>query len=89
MAPPEVTGRGPHKRGAQSVPEPYYARGPPDAYTIVEFCRQHRISRAQYYVLRNKGLAPDETRLLGRVIITKESAARWRRKHTAPSRPAA
>jgi hypothetical protein len=53
-----------------------------DADSIAGFCRRHSISRSQYYVLRDAGLGPDETRLLGRVLITKESAARWRRKHT-------
>jgi hypothetical protein len=71
------------------APPEVLAHGPPDAYTILEFCKAHRISRAQYYVLRDKGLGPDEARLLGRVIITKESAARWRKMRTARSRPAA
>jgi hypothetical protein len=75
MARPEVTGRNPHNLGGRTV-----------AYTIPEFCVAHRLSRAQYYVLRNKGLGPDETRLLGKVIITEESAARWRRRHTARPR---
>jgi hypothetical protein len=53
-----------------------------DASSIPEFCRQHSISRAQYYVLRKKGLGPDEMRLLGKVLISREAAARWRKKHT-------
>jgi hypothetical protein len=57
----------------------------PAAYSIGEFCEAHRISKAQYYVLKARGLAPDECRLIGRVIITKEAAARWRKKHTAPA----
>jgi hypothetical protein len=60
-------------------------RGPPDACSIASFCKQHGISRAQYYVLRKAGLGPDEMRLIGRVLITREAAARWRRKHTARS----
>jgi hypothetical protein len=86
MAPPEVS-RDPHKRGGRSAE--LFARAPPVAYSILEFCAAHRISKAQYYVLRNKGLGPDETRLGGRVIITAESAAHWRKKHTIPSQPAA
>jgi hypothetical protein len=81
VARPEVTGRDPHRRGASSVPI-HHARAPPDASPIPEFCRQHSISRAQYYVLKKKGLGPDEMRLLGRVLITREAAARWRKKHT-------
>jgi hypothetical protein len=85
MTRPEVTGRSSHNPGSRPT-DPYSARGPPVAYTIPEFCAAHRISRAQYYVLRNKGLGPDETRLLGKVIITEESAARWRKRHTARAR---
>jgi hypothetical protein len=57
-----------------------------DAYTIPEFCRQHRISRSTYYVLKKRGEQPDETYVLDRVIVTKESAAVWRRKRTAASK---
>jgi hypothetical protein len=73
---------------AQSVPAPYRARGPPtlDAFTIPEFCTAHRISRAHYYVLKARGLGPDEAELLGRIIITREAAAAWRRKRTAAGR---
>jgi hypothetical protein len=67
-------------------------RGPPvplsiKAYTIPEFCAAHRISRAHYYILRKCGLGPDEAELLGRKIITEESAAEWRRKRTAWRQP--
>jgi hypothetical protein len=58
------------------------------AFTIAEFCTAHRISRATYYNLKQRGQAPDEARVLGRIIITKESAAAWRRKRTAASRRA-
>jgi hypothetical protein len=59
------------------------------AHTISEFCRAHRISRAHYYVLRRRGLGPEETELLGKIIITHESAARWRKQRTAASRKTA
>jgi hypothetical protein len=92
MARPEVTGRK-SGGGASSVLEPYQARGPPkyplDAYTVREFCTAHRISRSHYYVLKARGLGPDEAELLGRIIITKEAAAAWRRKRTAAGRAAA
>jgi hypothetical protein len=67
------------------------ALGPPThVFSITEFCDSHRISRAQYYRLRARGLAPAETRVLGNVFVTAESAAAWRRKHTArtPARAA-
>jgi hypothetical protein len=41
--------------------------------------------------LKRLGLAPAETRVLDKIIITFESAAAWRRRHTAkriaPSMP--
>jgi hypothetical protein len=56
--------------------------------TIAEFCAIEKISRAKYYELKGKGLAPDETRVDGIIRITPESHARWRRKHTKPAKPA-
>jgi hypothetical protein len=57
-----------------------------EAYTIAEFCATHRISRSTYYVLKARSQQPDETFVLDRIIITRESAAAWRRKRTAASR---
>ena len=57
-----------------------------EAYTIREFCVAHRISRATYYNLKNKNKGPAEAHLLGRVIITRESAAAWRQARTAAGR---
>jgi hypothetical protein len=77
MARLDVAGSSPKKRKKRD-------RGPPThAFSIGEFCDAHRISRAQYYKLKARGLAPAETRVLDKVIITSESAAAWRRKHTA------
>jgi hypothetical protein len=76
MAKPEVTGR--------RVGEAAYL----DAFSIDEFCaRNGPISRAHYYNLRQAGQAPREMRLLGRVLITAEAAADWRReRETATNR---
>jgi hypothetical protein len=49
-----------------------------DAYSIEEFCRRHSISRGSYYNLRASGDGPTERRAMGRVLITKESAHKWR-----------
>jgi hypothetical protein len=57
-----------------------------DAFTIVQFCERHGISRSTYYVLKARGLQPQETHILDRIIVTRESAAAWRRKRTAASR---
>jgi hypothetical protein len=91
MARPEVTGRAPGEV-AQAKKRNRRIRGPPThAFTIQEFCDAHRISRAQFYELQRRGLAPAVTRLLDKIIITFESAAAWRRRHTAkriaPSMP--
>ena len=47
-----------------------------DAFTIVEFCRRHRISSALFYKFRNQ--MPATFRIGTRVLISRESAARWR-----------
>ena len=55
-----------------------------DAYTIGEFCaRNGPISRAFYYVLRKDGKAPREMHVGGRVLISAEAAAQWRRDREA------
>jgi hypothetical protein len=63
---PEVSGR---KAGEAVAPL---------AFTIPEFCRAHRISESFYYKLRPLGLGPQEKRVLDKVLITHEAAARWR-----------
>ncbi len=65
MARPEVTGRRPDDA---------------DAFGIAEFCRRHRISIQLYYKLKSQNLTPDEFRLGSRVLISRESAERWRRQ---------
>jgi hypothetical protein len=50
--------------------------------TIAEFCATEKISRAKYYVLKKKGLNPDETVVDGIIRITPEAHLRWRRRHT-------
>jgi hypothetical protein len=49
-----------------------------DAYSIDEFCRRHMISRATYYNLKAAGKGPREMHVMGRVLISKESAREWR-----------
>jgi hypothetical protein len=55
----------------------------PVAYSIDEFCKAHRISRAMYYKLDSQGLGPRVMRVGTRAIISKESAADWRRDREA------
>jgi hypothetical protein len=56
-----------------------------DAYSIGEFCRRHSISQGTYYNLRNAGKGPQEGKVLGRVLITKESAQDWRKAIVMPA----
>jgi hypothetical protein len=51
-----------------------------DAYSIDEFCRRHGISHGTYYNLKTLGLGPREGRAMKRVLISRESAASWRKK---------
>jgi hypothetical protein len=53
-----------------------------DAYSVREFCSRHNLSVGTYYNLKKQGLAPREGRVLGRVLITAEAAAEWRRALT-------
>jgi hypothetical protein len=49
-----------------------------DAFSIRDFCQRHGISEAFYFKLKAQGLTPQEMRLGSRVLISRESAARWR-----------
>lgn len=73
--PPEVTGR--RGRGKALPKTPNDQR---DAWSIDEFCTRNSISRSTYYNIRKLGQGPRETRVMSRVLITRENAAAWRRK---------
>lgn len=60
-----------------------------DAQTIEAFCRSHCISRAFFYVLKKQGKAPREIRIGAKVLISRESAADWRRAMESASPEAA
>jgi len=54
-------------------------RVPPTAvFSRASFCAAHGLSESFYHKLKNEGLGPDELRLGSKVLITFESAARWR-----------
>jgi hypothetical protein len=55
----------------------------------VTFCMRHSISVPQYYKMRKLGLTPVEFRVGTRVLISKESAAAWRRKRENAAQSAA
>jgi hypothetical protein len=54
-----------------------------DAYRIPEFCVRHGFSQAKYFQLKLSGEGPREMRVGKRVLISKESAAEWRRSREA------
>jgi len=86
----EVAQRTPRQRTIGTATQP---RGPPageaDAYSLAEFCKRHRISVQLYYKLAQQGLAPVTFRVGTRVLVSKESAARWRAEREAMSAPEA
>jgi hypothetical protein len=47
-----------------------------DAYSIGEFCARHRISVQLFY--KNRSQMPRTFNVGTRVLVSKESAARWR-----------
>jgi predicted DNA-binding transcriptional regulator AlpA len=52
----------------------------PMALTVQEFCRTHSISRGTFYNLAAEGLAPKVMRVRGRVLVSVEAAAEWRKE---------
>jgi len=57
-----------------------------DAFSIKEFCERHGISQSFFFKLRNRGLGPRTMRLGTRVLITREDARQWRKRHAASAR---
>jgi hypothetical protein len=53
------------------------------AYSLNEFCEDHRISRSMLYKLWAAGIGPRFMHVGTRVIITDEAAADWRRDREA------
>jgi predicted DNA-binding transcriptional regulator AlpA len=53
------------------------------ANSIPAFCRAHGISRAHFYNLRKRGLAPKTLTAGRRRLVSDESAAEWRRQMEA------
>ena len=56
------------------------------AYTIREFCEAYRLSRSGFYNALARGEAPALMRIGRRVMISRESAEEWRRKHTVATK---
>jgi hypothetical protein len=49
-----------------------------DAFSVVEFCKRHRISVQLFY--KNRKQMPRTFNIGTRVLISKEAAAAWRRE---------
>jgi len=77
MARPEITGR----KSAHLD-----AAGDADAYSVSEFCARHRISHQTFYKFREQ--MPVTFRIGSRVLISRESAAAWRRARENAARAA-
>jgi hypothetical protein len=58
-----------------------------DAYTIEEFCRRHRISYPSFY--KHRDLMPPTFTVGTRRLISREAAAKWRRKREQIEKAAA
>ena len=56
------------------------------AYTVVEFCEAHRISRATFYNLLKLGHAPRIMRIGTRTLISAEAARDWRLEREAAAK---
>lgn len=52
-------------------------------YSVDEFCRAHRISRASLYNYWAAGIGPRTMRVGSRRLISAEAAAEWRREREA------
>jgi hypothetical protein len=53
---------------------------PRGAFTVVEFCACHGISRSKLYQLWQKNIGPRVMRIGGKILISVEAAADWRRE---------
>jgi hypothetical protein len=52
---------------------------PPAAFTISSFCVAHDLSESFFHKLKKEGKTPREMRVNGRILISHEAAAEWRR----------
>src|SRR5262249_39195986 len=57
-----------------------------DAYSIAAFCRRHDISESFFHKLRGLGRGPATMRVGARVLISREAARAWRKRHTETER---
>jgi hypothetical protein len=88
MARDDVTGKKPTvENQIKAFEHPPRGSSAKLAYSIIEFCALHGISRAHYYNLKTLGLGPIEMHCGGRKLISVEAAADWRRAREAAITP--
>ena len=54
-------------------------------YSIAEFCRAHRLSRAFFYVLQKRGEGPTVMKVGKRTLVSDEAARTWRQRMERPT----
>ncbi len=60
----------------------------PEAFTVSEFARAFRFSRATLYALWRDGEGPKRMSVRGRVIISRAAADEWRRNRESQAEAA-
>ena len=58
-----------------------------EVYSVPEFCSAHGISRGTFYNLAKANKAPRFMKVGERTLISKESAAKWRREREDEAQP--
>jgi hypothetical protein len=53
---------------------------PTAAYSVAEFCRAHRLSRAFFYILQKRGDGPAVMKVGKRTLVSDEAAKHWRQR---------
>jgi hypothetical protein len=74
-----------HRKKRRSPQDPTVAADA-DCLSVAEFCRRNGISKPFYFKLRAQGLGPEEIRLGARVLITRQSAEKWRAERMRASK---
>jgi predicted DNA-binding transcriptional regulator AlpA len=49
-----------------------------EAFSVLEFCQVHGISKSLFYKLRQEGRGPKTIKLGRRTLITRQAATEWR-----------
>ena len=58
-----------------------------DAYSVIEFCQRHGLSRSAFYNAVRAGEGPALMKVGNRTMISREAAERWRREREVKTTP--